>query len=70
MAILLLHTGLFDRGHRSNALDVVIFITDGPTSDDITEPARALRDMGVTIISVGITSRADEKELNEMSSGV
>ncbi|XP_047125299.1 uncharacterized protein LOC100202174 isoform X1 [Hydra vulgaris] len=67
-ALSLAKEGLFDKGHRSDALDVLILMTDGPSSDDVTEPSRALRDMGVKIIAVGIGNQIDRKQLNDIAS--
>lgn len=67
-ALSLAKEGLFETGHRPDALDVLVLMTDGPASDDITEPARALRDMGVKIITVGIGPEVDKSQLNDMAS--
>ena len=67
-ALSLAKEGLFDTGHRSDALDVLILMTDGPSSDDVTAPARALRDMGVKIICVGVGPQIDKAQLNDMAS--
>lgn len=67
-ALTLAKEGLFDTGHRSDALDVLVLMTDGPSSDDITEPARKLRDMGVKIITVGIGPQIDKAQLNDIAS--
>ena len=54
--------GLFDSGHRGDALDVAVLLTDGPSSDDVTLPSRKLRDMGVKVfISLGFGSPAHHK---------
>ncbi|XP_066915183.1 uncharacterized protein [Clytia hemisphaerica] len=60
--------GLFDSGHRADALDVAVLLTDGPSSDDVTLPARKLRDMGVKIITVGIGPEVDRGQLNDIAS--
>jgi len=67
-ALQLAKEGLFDTGHRADALDVVVLLTDGPSSDDVTMPSRALRDMGVKIITVGIGQDIDRNQLDDVAS--
>lgn len=47
---------------------IVIVLTDGLSQDDVTGPAQALRDLGVTIISVGVGCCYYRAELNAMAS--
>ena len=52
---------------RKNIPNVVIVLTDGLSQDDVSKPARKLRDDGVTVISLGVGCCYDENELNEMA---
>ena len=67
-ALALAKEGLFDTGHRPDALDVLVLMTDGPSSDDVTTPARSLRDFGVKIIAVGIGNQIDKSQLRDIAS--
>ena len=60
-------------GDRPNVPNLAIVVTDGvPYPDDRRAPAldeaRALRDTGAVVISIGITNRIDEDFLKGMSS--
>lgn len=54
------------KGARSRVRKFLILITDGEAQDSVTEPAKALRDSGVIIFSVGVYG-ANRKELEEIS---
>ena len=54
-------------GDRSQIEKVVVVVTDGLSQDSVVTPARRLRDMGVTIISVGVGCCFYKPELNEMA---
>ena len=46
---------------------MLVVITDGQSSDDVTKPAQMLRDSGVTIFALGVGRHAVESELNSIS---
>lgn len=52
---------------RKSVPKVVMVLTDGLSQDDVSGPARKLRDNGATIISLGVGCCYDENELNEMA---
>lgn len=55
------------RGRRKGVQQVAMVITDGPSQDNVSEEATALRRAGVTVYAVGIAN-ASESELLEMVS--
>ena len=59
---------LANLGDRSNLTNIVIVVTDGRSSDDVRIPSSRLRDMNVTIISVGVGCCYDIFSLKDMSS--
>ncbi|KAG8516239.1 Collagen alpha-5(VI) chain, partial [Galemys pyrenaicus] len=54
------------KGARLNARKFLILITDGEAQDDVRDPAKALRDKGVIIFSVGVYG-ANRTQLEEIS---
>ena len=52
---------------RKDLPKVVVVVTDGRSQDDVSVPAKQLRDDGATIISLGVGCCFDEDELNEMA---
>lgn len=52
---------------RTQLPKVVVVVTDGLSQDNVVQPARALRDMGVTIIAVGVGCCFYRPELNAMA---
>ena len=56
------------KSDRKNLPKVVIVMTDGLSQDDVSGPAKKLRDDGVTIISLGVGCCYNETELKEMAS--
>ncbi|EPY74446.1 alpha 3 type VI collagen isoform 1 precursor-like protein [Camelus ferus] len=54
------------RGGRPTVRKFLILITDGEAQDEVRDPARALRDKGVTIFSVGVYG-AVRSQLEEIS---
>ena len=52
---------------RKNLPKVVVVVTDGRSQDNVSVPAKQLRDDGATIISLGVGCCFDEDELNEMA---
>lgn len=54
------------KGARPGVKKFLILITDGESQDNVAEPAKALRDKGVIIISVGVYG-AKRTELEEIS---
>ncbi|XP_065051280.1 uncharacterized protein LOC135680954 [Rhopilema esculentum] len=67
-ALKLAKEGLFGAVHRPDALDVLVLITDGPSSDNVMAPARSLRDMGVKLITVGIGDHINKRQLANIAS--
>ena len=60
---------LFKEASKSRGEKVpefLIIITDGKSSDAVLQPAKELRDQGVTIYAIGVKS-ADEDELLEIA---
>uniref|UniRef100_A0A8C6BCL9 Collagen alpha-5(VI) chain n=2 Tax=Monodon monoceros TaxID=40151 RepID=A0A8C6BCL9_MONMO len=54
------------KGGRSMVKKFLILITDGEAQDDVIDPAKALRDKGVVIFSVGVYG-ANRSQLEEIS---
>ncbi|KAJ8790783.1 hypothetical protein J1605_021211 [Eschrichtius robustus] len=54
------------KGGRSMVKKFLILITDGEAQDDVIDPAKALRDKGVVIFSVGVYG-ANRTQLEEIS---
>lgn len=54
------------KGSRLGVKKFLILITDGEAQDDVRDPARALRDKGVIIFSVGVYG-ANRTQLEEIS---
>ncbi|KAK7493781.1 hypothetical protein BaRGS_00014922 [Batillaria attramentaria] len=56
-------------GARPNAAKIAIVITDGKSSNDAAtaQQAQHLRDMGVTVFSIGVGNGPDEAELKAMA---
>ena len=52
---------------RDQVPKVVVVVTDGYSRDDVSKPALELRNMGVTIYSVGVGCCFYEPQLNEMA---
>ena len=52
---------------RKDLPKVVVVVTDGRSQDNVSVPAQQLRDIGATIISLGVGCCFDESELNEMA---
>ena len=52
---------------RTGVPHILIVLTDGRAQDQVDDPSRRLRDMGVHIIAVGVGD-ADNKELEEIAS--
>ena len=59
---------LANLGDRSNLTNIVIVVTDGHSSDDVRIPSSRLRDMNVTLISVGVGCCYDIFNFKDMSS--
>ena len=66
-ALDLARTELFEKGSRPGIPNVLLVLTDGQSQDSVTEPAQKLRDLGVTVFSVGIGTKYVIQELNEMA---
>ncbi|XP_077361549.1 collagen alpha-1(XII) chain-like [Festucalex cinctus] len=54
-------------GSRAGVAKVVILVTDGMSTDNVTLPAQALRDAGIEVFAVGVAN-ADEDELRTIAS--
>ena len=66
-ALDLARTELFEKGSRPGIPNVLLVLTDGQSQDSVTEPAQKLRDLGVTVFSVGIGTDYVIQELNNMA---
>ena len=67
MALDLARTELFEKGSRPGIPNMLLVLTDGQSQDSVTEPAQKLRDLGVTVFSVGIGTDYVIQELNNMA---
>ena len=54
-------------GDRSQLPRIVVVLTDGLSHDSVITPARKLRELGVTVISVGVGCCYYTPQLNEMA---
>ncbi|XP_066540108.1 collagen alpha-6(VI) chain [Hoplias malabaricus] len=54
------------KGGRTNVPKVLVVITDGESQDEVTDPAKALRDKGVTIYCIGV-GEANSAQLRTIS---
>ena len=57
----------FDKGDRKGVRKVLILLVKGKSNDEISEPARRLRDSGVEIFCFAAESRVDVQELTEIA---
>lgn len=58
------------QGGRSNIIDVAVVLTDGksdPGSEPLETATEPLREQGVHVVSVGLGSDIDEKELRTIT---
>ena len=67
MALDLARTELFEKGSRLGVPNMLLVLTDGQSQDDVIQPGKELRDLGVTVFSVGIGTKYVIQELNEMA---
>lgn len=58
---------LANLGQRDNLTNIVVVVTDGQSQDDVRVPSRRLRDMNVTIVSVGVGCCYNILGLKEMA---
>ncbi|XP_056668819.1 collagen alpha-1(XX) chain isoform X3 [Monodelphis domestica] len=56
-----------EAGSRSEAVKVVILLTDGKSQDDARLAAQVLKDVGIDIFAIGVKN-ADESELTHLAS--
>ncbi|XP_066300013.1 collagen alpha-3(VI) chain-like [Branchiostoma lanceolatum] len=54
-------------GDRADAPNILIVMTDGVSNDDVSVPAMAARDAGITIYSVGIGDGVDINTLQQIA---
>ncbi|XP_078660839.1 uncharacterized protein LOC144905190 isoform X3 [Branchiostoma floridae x Branchiostoma belcheri] len=54
-------------GDRADAANILIVMTDGVSSDDVSVPAMTARDAGITIYSVGIGDGVDYNTLQQIA---
>ena len=59
---------LFTKSARAGTPHLLIVMTDGASSDPVSQPAKSLRDSGVTIYSIGIGKNFELQQLQEMAS--
>lgn len=67
-ALDLTKSGVIDVSARSNVHRIVIVMTDGVSSDDVTGPSKALKDAGNSLYVLGIGNSIDVGELNKIAS--
>lgn len=60
-------TSLFGASARPGVPNVLLVITDGISQDDVLKPSASLRNMGVTIFSIGIGKNFNQKQLEDMA---
>lgn len=58
---------LFDVTSRQNVPHILIVLTSGKSTEDVTAPSKALRDSGVTVFCIGIGNMYDTKELDQIA---
>ncbi|KAH1182326.1 hypothetical protein KIL84_010080 [Mauremys mutica] len=56
-----------EAGARSDAVKLVILLTDGKSQDDASQSAQTLKNMGIDIFAIGVKN-ADEAELRQVAS--
>ncbi|XP_034643663.1 collagen alpha-1(XX) chain isoform X3 [Trachemys scripta elegans] len=56
-----------EAGARSDAVKLVILLTDGKSQDDANQSAQTLKNMGIEIFAIGVKN-ADEAELRQVAS--
>ena len=54
---------------RSNVPKVLVLVTDGVSTDDVTQPAALLRDKGVVVLVVAIGQNTDDTQLTQIAHG-
>lgn len=57
----------YGKGTRKGVRKVLIVLVNGKSNDEISEPARRLRDSGVEIFCFAVGSRVDVQELTEIA---
>ncbi|XP_069597320.1 von Willebrand factor A domain-containing protein 1 isoform X5 [Ranitomeya imitator] len=57
-----------DFGSRSDVPKVLVWVTDGLSTDDISWPMKLLKDMGVSIFIISTTGRGNFRELSAAAS--
>ena len=67
-ALTFTQSSLFASSARPGKPHLLIVLTDGASTDPVTQPAKALRDSGVTIYSLGIGKNFNSNQLNDMAS--
>lgn len=58
---------LFDVTSRQNVPHILIVLTSGKSTEDVTAPSKVLRDSGVTVFCIGIGNMYDKKELDQIA---
>ena len=54
---------------RSNAAKVLVVLTDGVSTDEVTKPAEAVNESGVTSFVLGIGENYDSSQLDQIALG-
>lgn len=57
----------YDKGTRKGVRKVLIVLVNSKSNDEISKPARRLRDSGVEIFCFAVGGRADARELTEIA---
>lgn len=67
-ALSMTKSGIIDVSARSNVHRIIIVMTDGASSDDVTGPSNALKEAGNSLYVLGIGTSTDISELNKIAS--
>ncbi|XP_018114574.1 collagen alpha-1(VII) chain isoform X2 [Xenopus laevis] len=54
-------------GRRNNVPGILVVLADGPSGDDVSEPARVIKDAGFKVLAVGMDG-ADQEQLRRIVS--
>ncbi|EDO26650.1 predicted protein, partial [Nematostella vectensis] len=58
---------IYRKATRVGVPNILIVLTDGKAHDSVAEPAKALRDIGIEIYSIGVGESYDKAELDAIA---